>query len=119
MGLRRVTVSTAIVAATVSVLLVGQQQTPGGVTAQDLLEGLANPTRWQTFAGDYTGRRHSPLTQISPENVHRLTAQWTFQTGGIPRGRGFESTPLVVDGVIYLTGSFNYGWALDARTGRP
>ena len=59
-----------------------------------------------------------PADQITPDNVHRLAARWTFQTGIIPR-RGFEGTPLVVDGVVYLTGPFTSAWALDARTGRP
>ena len=62
------------------------------VTARDILDGLADPSRWLTFSGDYSGRRHSPLTQITPANVHRLTAQWTFQSGTMTRGRGFEST---------------------------
>ena len=95
-----------------------QENGAAGITFQDLLRGYGNPTRWPTYSGDYSGQRHSPLQQITPENVHRLAAQWTFQTGIIPR-RGFEGTPLVVDGVLYLTGSNNTAWALDARTGRP
>jgi len=39
----------------------------------DLLRGLADPSRWLTHSGDYTSKRHSPLTQITPENVARLT----------------------------------------------
>src|SRR5262245_56064099 len=50
------------------------------VTPQDLREGLKNPTRWLTYGGDYGNQRHSPLTQITPANVNRLTAQWQFQT---------------------------------------
>jgi alcohol dehydrogenase (cytochrome c) len=98
-------------------LLVAQEGS-SGVTAQELLEGYKNPSRWVTFSGDYSGQRHSPLKQITPQNVHRLAAQWTFQTGVIPR-RGFEGTPLVADGVVYVTGPFNNAWALDAQTGRP
>ncbi|HVY63814.1 MAG TPA: PQQ-dependent dehydrogenase, methanol/ethanol family [Gammaproteobacteria bacterium] len=90
-----------------------------GVTAADIRAGLADPTRWVTFSGDYTGQRHSPLTQITPRNVGSLVSQWTFQTGSYARGRGFETTPLAVDGVLYVTGSNNYAWAIDARTGRP
>ena len=59
---------------------------------EDILNGLADPERWLTFSGDYTGQRHSPLTQISPENVGRLRPVWTFQTGTTTRGRGFETT---------------------------
>jgi glucose dehydrogenase len=51
--------------------------------------------------------------------VQRLAAQWTFQSGTMTRGRGFEATPLALDGVLYVTGSNNFAWALDARTGRP
>ena len=104
-------------AALTSGLLVAQAG-PSGVTVQELLDGYKNPTRWVTFSGDYSGQRHSPLKQITPQNAPRLAAQWTFQTGIIPR-RGFEGTPLVADGVVYLTGPFNNAWALDAQTGRP
>jgi len=89
------------------------------VTARDILDGLADPSRWLTFSGDYSGRRHSPIAQITPANVQRLTAQWTFQSGTVTRGRGFESTALALDGVLYVTGSNNFAWALDARSGRP
>ena len=68
------------------------------------------------FGGDYSGRRHSPLTQVTPQNVSRLAHQWTFQTGTLGM---FETTPLVHDGVLYVTGANNYAWALDARTGQP
>ena len=49
------------------------------VTSQDHLDGLKHPSRWLTYSGDYTGRRHSPLKQITPANASRLAAQWTFQ----------------------------------------
>ena len=64
----------------VSVALAAQTGAPL-ITSQDLLDGLKDPTRWLTYRGDYNGQRHSPLTQITPENVNQLTAQWTFQTG--------------------------------------
>jgi len=88
----------------------------GGVTSQDLLIGLKDPTRWLTYSGDYNGHRHSPLTQITPANVSQLTAQWTFQTGALG---SFQTTPLVLDGVLYVTGFNNNAWAIDARSGRP
>ena len=89
-----------------------------GPTYEDILRGFDDPERWLTYSGDYSGRRHSPLTQITPENVSRLRPIWTFQTGTTTRGRGFEATPLVDDGVLYVTGSINYAWAIDARSGR-
>ena len=95
------------------------QSAESGVTYEDLLNGLSEPSSWLTYSGDYTGQRHSPLTMITPENVRDLVPIWTFQTGTMTRGRGFETTPLVLDGVLYVTGSNNLAWALDARTGRP
>ena len=89
----------AFLAATGVTLLVAQESVSSGVTFQDLLQGYKNPARWLNFSGDYSGQRHSPLKQITPDNAHSLTAQWAFQTGVIPR-RGFEGTPLVADGVM-------------------
>jgi alcohol dehydrogenase (cytochrome c) len=88
------------------------------VTSQDLLDGFKNPARWLTFSGSYSGQRHSPLKQITPENVRRMTAQWTFQAEGMAIGRGFETTPLILDGVMYVSGTGNYAWAVDMRSGR-
>jgi alcohol dehydrogenase (cytochrome c) len=101
-------VLSAVVAASVSL----QAQ---GISHKDLLDGLGNPARWLTYSGDYSGRRHSPLTQITPANASQLAAQWTFQTG-VP-GK-FEATPIVVDGVLYVGGPMNNAWAIDGRTGR-
>ena len=94
--------------------------TPSAITAQDLRDGLKNPARWLTFSGDYSGQRHSPLTQLTPQNVAGLVPQWIFQTDipGFP-GRGIETSPLVVDGVLYVTGNNNQAFAIDGRTGRP
>lgn len=89
-----------------------------GPSYEDILAGFEDPERWLTYSGDYSGKRHSPLTQITRENVDRLRPVWTFQTGTTTRGRGFETTPLVDDGVLYVTGSNNYAWAIDAHSGR-
>src|SRR5256885_1608481 len=121
MMLRRMTFMTAFTL-TLGVLATGAQQQTAQVpiTEQMLREGLKNPTRWLTFSGDYTGQRHSPLKQITPQNVAGLVPQWIFQTDvpGFP-GRGIETSPLVVDGVMYVTGNANTAWALEARTARP
>jgi alcohol dehydrogenase (cytochrome c) len=85
-----------------------------GISSKDLLDGFANPARWLTYSGDYSGRRHSPLTQITPANVSQLSAQWTFQTGVAGK---FEATPIGLDGILYITGPQNHAWAIDGRTG--
>src|SRR5260221_3637334 len=110
------TVQVTLAAAVVVTWSVAAQEPANSlVTAQDLRDGLKNPSRWLTYAGDYANHRHSPLTQITPENVHRLTAQWQFQTDTLGK---FEAAPLVLDGVIYGSGPLDTGWAIDPRTGR-
>ena len=100
----------------VGVALAAQQAPPALVTEQEVLAGLPpDGSRWLTFGGSPTNQRHSPLTQITPENVNRLVPQWTFQTGALGQ---FETTPLFRDNVLYVTGPSNLAWALDARTGR-
>jgi alcohol dehydrogenase (cytochrome c) len=110
--------SVLLVAAVATSRVVAQQPASAGVTDQDLLAGFGNPSRWLMYSGDYSGARHSPLTQIAPDNVHRLAAQWTFQAENMVSGRGFEGTPLMLDGVLYVTGNNNTAWAVDVRTGR-
>jgi hypothetical protein len=63
----------------------------------------------------YQAHRFSPLAQITPQNVARLRPAWVYQIEG--RGR-FESSPLVVDGIMYVTEPPTKVTALDARTGR-
>jgi alcohol dehydrogenase (cytochrome c) len=105
----------SVVIAVLAVTVTGQQPGPPRVTYQDILGGLADPTKWLTYSGTYDGHRHSPLTQITPDNVGRLSPQWTFQTGVLG---SFQATPIVIDGVIYITGFNNNAWAIDARSGR-
>jgi PQQ-dependent dehydrogenase (methanol/ethanol family) len=70
---------------------------------------------WLTYAGDYAGHRHSPLTQISTANVRSLVSAWVYHVDGATH---LEATPLVYDGIMYVTNG-NEVHALDARTGRP
>ncbi len=93
----------------------GAQQKPEAVTADRLVAGHKDQSQWLMFGGDYTAQRHSPLTQVTPQNVNRLAHQWTFQTGTLG---ALETTTLVHDGVLYVTGPNNVAWALDAKTGK-
>ena len=110
--MRTITLAIALVLTTITL---AAQVGPPQVTYQDILNGLKDPEKWLTYSGTYDGQRHSPLTQITPENVHQLTPQWTFQTGVLGQ---FQATPIVIDGVIYITGFNNNAWAIDARSGR-
>ena len=111
----RVVVAVAAAAAASAVVVTLQAQSAGTTTA-DIQAGFANPAKWLSVHGDYTGQRHSPLTQITPANAAQLTPVWTFQTGGV-QGQ-FEATPIVIDGVLYYTGPQNHAWAVDAKTGK-
>lgn len=70
---------------------------------------------WRSYGNNPQGWRYSDLAEINASNVARLTPQWIHQTG-VPGS--LEATPLVFDGLMYVTGSSNHAWALDALTGR-
>jgi alcohol dehydrogenase (cytochrome c) len=82
-----------------------------GVDEQMLLHPPTNS--WPGYHGDYSGRRHSSLTQITPQNVKNLTLSWAFQT---ERTIAIKASPLLVDGILYFTVPENL-WAVDARSG--
>ena len=85
---------------------------PGGVAWNDLVH--PKPGDWPTYHGALNGNRYSALTQITPANVKNLAPKWVYSPGG---GHSLETTPVVVDGVMYVT-RVNSVSALDARTGR-
>lgn len=97
-------------------LVAQQSQPPGPITAQDIARGLEpDGANWLTFGGNYANHRFSPLTQITPDNVASLKPKWTFQTNTLGN---FETTTLLRDNVLYVTGPQNVAWAVDARSGR-
>lgn len=78
-------------------------------------EAVREPSSdWPTYHGSYTANRHSELAQIQRNNVRSLAAEWFFPVSG---QRMIEGTPVVVDGIMYITG-VNQVFALDAETGR-
>jgi PQQ-dependent dehydrogenase, methanol/ethanol family len=85
------------------------------VTYTRLKNSRAEPANWLTYWGDYQGTHYSGLKAITPANAHSLSAQWSFQFGA---GNN-ETMPIVVDGLMFVTGPLNNAAALDARTGRP
>jgi PQQ-dependent dehydrogenase (methanol/ethanol family) len=78
------------------------------------IEAVSHPRRgeWVSYNGGPNANRYSPLDQINKSNVSRLKAAWVFSPGGT----GLETTPVVMDGVMYVTGAQQV-CALDARTG--
>lgn len=75
---------------------------------------------WTTYGGDLASHRYSPLDQVTPENFNKLEVAWRLKTDSLgPRPEfNFQSTPLMVDGLVYTTaGSRRSVVALDAGTG--
>jgi alcohol dehydrogenase (cytochrome c) len=92
------------------------------VTYERILAARSEPENWLTYYGAYDGQRYSPLDQINTENVKRIGPAWIFQAGasGMIAGAStysFEAAPIVVNGIMFLSGWDGWVWALDARTG--
>ena len=87
----------------------------GQVTPERLVNAAEEPQNWLTYSGTYASQRYSALTQINLENVDDLETKWVFQSR---TSHHFQATPLVVDGIMYVTQPPNDVVALDARTGR-
>ena len=100
----------------------------GGINFSEILN--PKPGDWPTYNGKLSGNRYSDLNQINAANVNKLNLKWTFSiplwSQFLPdtpyyrenmRYFGLESVPIVVDGIMYVTGP-NQAFALDARTGR-
>ena len=85
------------------------------VTYERIRDSAREPGNWLTYSATYNSWRFSPLTQINTANVSRLRVKWLFQARTEEK---FETTPLVVDGIMYLTRPENDIYALDAATGR-
>ena len=76
----------------------------------------ADPSNWLTYSGNYQAQRYSGLTQINRQNIAQLKPAWVYQM----RNPGIaETTPIVADGVMYITEPPSTVTALDVRTGRP
>lgn len=106
MNFLRVFLCAATLCASLSVPIMAQ-----GVESSMLMHPPADS--WPLYHGDYSGERHSRLTQITPRNVSDLALAWAFQTG---QNFPIKSSPLLVDGVLYLTVPDDV-WAVDARSG--
>jgi quinoprotein glucose dehydrogenase len=79
---------------------------------------------WAYYGHDAGGTRYSPLAQINRANVAKLRVAWTFHTGDIsdgsgrPKRSGLETTPILVDGMLYFTTPFNRVFAVNPETGK-
>lgn len=88
----------------------------GEVTYDEILTADQLPGHWLTYSGGYRSWRYSGLDQVHTANVHRLRLDWAFQFKSLEK---VETTPLVVNDVMYVTQPPSDAMALDVRTGRP
>lgn len=75
---------------------------------------MSDSTQWAVYGRDFSNERYSPLTQINTGNVAALAPAWVYHTGIVS---GFETSPIVTGGVMYISTPLNHVVALDASTG--
>lgn len=75
----------------------------------------ANNQDWPSFGRDFTSQRFSPNTQINQQNVQNLVQAWQYKSGVVG---SFQTTPIVQNGIMYLSLPYNHVAALDAKTGK-
>jgi len=92
----------------------GPMEPVGAVEQQELLEAQGNNSNWLMYGRTYDSNRYSALSQIDKKNVSKLIPVWSFQTGVLD---GFECTPLVIDGIMYITTPWNHAYAIDCLSG--
>src|SRR5690242_8155664 len=86
------------------------------VSYERILKSPSQPGNWLTYSGSYNAQRYSTLDQIMRSNVHQLKMAWIYQVRAHDK---FETSPLVFDGIMYITEPPSDVTALDLRTGRP
>jgi quinohemoprotein ethanol dehydrogenase len=87
----------------------------GAVQDQQLATIDDNSGDWLTYGRNYGEERYSPLSQITKENVNQLGLAWSINLG---TSRGIEATPLVVDGIMFISGPWSVVYAIDTRKGK-
>src|SRR5262249_58376230 len=88
----------------------------GEVPYERIRGAASEPAAWLTYSGGYAGQRFSPLDEIHTGNVAALRPAWVYQA---KEAGQIEATPLVADGVMYLTEGRRPVVAPGVRTGRP
>ena len=87
---------------------------PAAVNAERIVNADAEPGNWMSHGRTYDEQRFSPLDAINDGNAERLGLSWYFD---VPTRRGMQGTPLMIDGVLYASGSWSRVYALDAVSG--
>ena len=103
--------STALTLIAATLATLAARVCPRRSPTQQLLK--PNPENWLHYSGSYNSHRHSPMKQITPDNVAKLQAKWAYHLVG---QQHIQAVPIVADGVMYIS-QYNRVDALDARTG--
>jgi quinohemoprotein ethanol dehydrogenase len=88
---------------------------PAQVNERRIADADSEPGNWLTHGRTYNEDRYSPLDAINTQNVSQLGLAWSYE---LREPRGAEATPIVVDGVMYVTSAWSIVYALDAASGR-
>jgi alcohol dehydrogenase (cytochrome c) len=96
-------------------VLAASYQLQAQVSYERIQRAASEPRNWLTYGGTYASQRYSLLDQVKPANVSQLESKWVLQNQVFG---AWQSTPLVVDGIMYVTQRPNDVLALDAKTGR-
>ena len=104
----------ALCAALLPLLLVAAPK-PAQVDTARLLNADREPGQWLTVGRTYDEQRYSPLTRINTGNVDQLGLAWHYD---LDTNRGQEASPIVIDGVLYVTSAWSKLFAFNAKTGR-
>ncbi|MEP5566848.1 MAG: PQQ-dependent dehydrogenase, methanol/ethanol family [Halioglobus sp.] len=107
---------TCLIAAGFALQLFGSALSAAPVTQDRLASAAEDPANWLSHGRDLNETRFSPLDAINLANVQELGLAWSYD---FPDTRGLEGTPVVADGVMYVTGNWSVVHALDAATGTP
>ena len=89
---------------------------PARVDDTRLLHASKEPQNWMIYGGSWSEQHYSPLSSIDATNISRLKPAWSFD---FDTYRGQEATPVVIDGVMYVSSAWSKVFALDAKTGKP
>jgi len=107
-------VPAAFIAALLPLALAGAPK-PAQVDTARLLDADREPGQWLTVGRTYDEQRYSPLAQVNTQNVARLGLAWHYD---LDTNRGQEASPIVIDGVLYVTSAWSKVFAFNAKTGR-
>ncbi len=108
-------VAVASVLVDASIAVARDAVAPANVDHARIVQADHEPGEWLSHGRTYGEQRFSPLEDVHTGNVAELGLAWAFD---FPDKRGLEATPIVVDGVMYVSGGWSRVFALDAKTGR-